>query len=854
MVMFGGYEPDECSEVLASIDGVLVSPGGGGYLVRFCGAGDGNPDQDTGWRQAVIEVSLTAGVHTLQVGGYDSKKTYFDEATRIYFDDIVVEFLDETPGTEAVCNDGVDNDGDGLADCLDSDCAGSDACSGSTTLVSASFASTSEGFGYSDDAFRGTSQPQYASGSYEAAEGYSGGGLKVVLGGVDTTLRNGMSGGWSKTFTVSKAGNVSISLRYRLIHAGDFEPDECSKVLVTLDGVLISAGSYDYIMQYCGVGDGSQSQDSGWRLVELSVPLDVGTHTMAIGGYLSKKTFNNEFANLFLDDVHIVQDNVGSLYVDDFQDGVPNGWTVVDDSGKNSDWRVSQGKYTQFAELVDGWDLSAHLGSYAFVNDAAGAFDRSDYLVAARVRSLTEISELRDDVGLMIRYIDRSNYLRLSISKMQGFIRLEKKVNGVFTTIAFSGRPPALGSTINVKAYVLGEQLLVYVNDDPLFSVSDPDLGIGHPLSSGTVALYAQGKAEFDNVMIGMLDDVPRVVISTPRAYSVVGTDKAPQPSQINASAVALNVPSGGGVRFILDSGAFCDDYSTPYTTIGCPAESGFADVFPGEHRLEAIIIDSAGQPVMDSMGLDRDVNERIAVGGKYLVMIGDSITNGVGDNSDNLAIGTQNDAANGKNLNRGIAPILNDLLGDYVSELVVVQNEGLGGTTSQHGWGRLDSTIARHIKPQIVESIWLILFGTNDSASTINLPDGSDCSESDFLNNEPSCNGTYKYYLRELIMDLKAAGGVPLIGKVPYAKNVPQNQITLIQKYNIVVDQLTIDNNLQANPPDFFNYFLNNQNSAFFDNVHPNGIGYGAMADMWICNMIPGVFSGSKPSFCSGY
>jgi lysophospholipase L1-like esterase len=799
----------------------------------------------------VIEVSLAAGVHTLRVGGYNSKKTYSDEVTRVYFDDILIEALSGIPETETVCDDGIDNDGDGLTDCADPDCSASGACSGSTTLVSASFSSSSDGFSYADDVFRAASQPQYASGNYSAAGGYSGGGLRVVLGGADNTVREKISGGWSKTITVSRAGNVTINLRYRLIHGGDFEPDECSEVLAAADGVLISEGPYEYIQRYCGTGDGSPPQDSGWRQILLTVPLSVGTHTIAVGGYLNKKSYSNEIAEIYFDDIVIVQDNVDAFYVDDFQDGTPNGWTVVNDSGKSSNWQVSQGKYAQLTDRVDGWDLSAHLGSYAYLNNAA-AFSRSNYFATARMRSLPSISGLRDDVGLMIRYVDRDNYIRLSISKMQGFVRLEKKISGTFTTLAFSGRPPALGSTIDVKAYAAGDKLLIYLNNVPLFSVADADLGSGRPLSSGSVALYVQSQAEFDNVMIGLLDTVPKVVISAPMDHSVVATDKASQPRTLNASAVALNVPPGGGVRFILNSTTFCDDYSAPYSTVACSAGSGFANVSTGDHRIEAIIINSSGQPLADPKGMDRDANEGIAAGGKYLVMMGDSITNGVGDNSDNPSIGTQNNSANGKNLNRGIAPSLNDLIGGYVSGLVTVQNEGLGGTTSQQGWSRLDSTISRHIKAQIAGSIWLVLFGTNDSAATINLPDGSDCSETDFINNVPSCTGTYKYYLREIILDLKANGSIPLIAKVPYAKSAPQNQLDLIQKYNLAVGQLAAEHDLPAGPPDFYTYFRDHQSSAFFDNLHPNGLGYGAMARMWSCSLIPGVISGTTPAYCS--
>jgi hypothetical protein len=232
LVHSGDFEPDECSEVLVAVDGALVSDGPNEFLARYCGLGDGNPAQDTGWRQAVVEVALGAGSHTVTVGGYLNKKTYFNEVTDIYFDEILITTDVILPEYETHCSDGIDNDGDGLTDCEDPDCWGDPVCSDPVTLVWASFDSSSDGFAYGDDTFRGTSQPAYASGNYAATGGYSGGGVRVALGGVDNTVRNRMSGGLSTTFLVNYDDVVLVTLRYRLVHAGDFEPDECSEVLV----------------------------------------------------------------------------------------------------------------------------------------------------------------------------------------------------------------------------------------------------------------------------------------------------------------------------------------------------------------------------------------------------------------------------------------------------------------------------------------------------------------------------------------------------------------------------------------------------------------------------------------------
>ena len=172
---------------------------------------------------------------------------------------------------ETVCDDGIDNDSDGLTDCDDPDCFGVDGCG--TTILSATFDTDSSGFTYQDDTFRSTSNPGYASGNYDSSGGYSGGGLHVALGGVDNNTINGMSGGWTQSFVVNGDDTVNVTLWYRLVFFGDYEPDECGQALVAIDGQLLSPGSGDYLEQFCGFGDGNPTQDSGWQQVTLEVPL-----------------------------------------------------------------------------------------------------------------------------------------------------------------------------------------------------------------------------------------------------------------------------------------------------------------------------------------------------------------------------------------------------------------------------------------------------------------------------------------------------------------------------------------------------------------------------------------------------
>ncbi len=117
-------------------------------------------------------------------------------------------------------------------------------------LFVASFNNGSDGFSYQDDAFHGTNQPGYASGSYEASGGVNGGGLRVYLGGLNDNVINNMSGGWNRTFTLSNPKEVIVSFYCQLNQASEYESDEYSQALFSIDGVLYGLEDHDYLAQF----------------------------------------------------------------------------------------------------------------------------------------------------------------------------------------------------------------------------------------------------------------------------------------------------------------------------------------------------------------------------------------------------------------------------------------------------------------------------------------------------------------------------------------------------------------------------------------------------------------------------
>jgi hypothetical protein len=178
-----------------------------------------------------------------------------------------------------------------------------------TVLIDAHFDSSSDGFSYQDDTFRGTSQPAYASGTRVASGGFSGGALRVRLGGIDESdITSGMSGGWRRTFTLAESADVTLTFRYNLIQTPHYEAGEFSQVNATLDGSPLGAApGTDHFVSISGDGEGGPPREVGWHFQTNRLgTLGAGTHTLVFGGFNNQKTSANESTDAFIDDVRVV--------------------------------------------------------------------------------------------------------------------------------------------------------------------------------------------------------------------------------------------------------------------------------------------------------------------------------------------------------------------------------------------------------------------------------------------------------------------------------------------------------------------------------------------------------------------
>ena len=282
-----------------------------------------------------------------------------------------------------------------------------------------------------------------------------------------------------------------------------------------------------------------------------------------------------------------------------------------------------------------------------------------------------------------------------------------------------------------------------------------------------------------------------------------------PGPELRVSASVCLNsaLYPGWGVKFKLDGGLARTVTSPPYETV-------YAGVAPGDHSVEAFIVNSSGAEVSGSRKYDSVSSFGV---GDYFVAIGDSITAGSRDTdlSDNAS-------EDGRNNEGGFTPILNDLLTQAKGYPHTVEMEGISGYTSAQGLARLPLVLERHPFAEF----FLILYGTNDASGMFPVPSGLGLSPGN-----TGYPGSFKDNLQQIINMINLDNRNAFLSKAPYTRSSAFN--ASIQKYNQVITNLADNNGITVTPPDFYTFFEANP-GQLSDTVHPTSVGYRSMATMW--------------------
>ena len=358
----------------------------------------------------------------------------------------------------------------------------------------------------------GTSSPsnsvctQVPSGSTGSTGGTSGGSS---TGGTSGTSGGSSTGGTTPTVSYigSKWKNYKLSVSLRPQNSGDvgimfryldmdnyyrFLWDADSKVFrleERVNGVLkvlasrsdsLTAGGLYPIELYAN-GSTLTAYLSGKSLFSVS---DTTLTEGQIALYTASSA-NAGFDNLVVTD--LPSGNI--LLQDNFSSTAFGGWTVIDEAANGpSRWSISGGLLVQ-SSAIGSTASGDTIGTFALFTQSSW----TDYRLSLTMKSTDD-----DGIGVMFRVKDDKNYYRFSWHREGGSRRLEKRVNGTFTTLASQTAAYTIGQNYSVTIVAQGTTLQVSLDGQMVFSVTDSSF------NRGTIALHSRWNrgAIFDNVLV----------------------------------------------------------------------------------------------------------------------------------------------------------------------------------------------------------------------------------------------------------------------------------------------------------------------------------------------------------------
>jgi lysophospholipase L1-like esterase len=274
------------------------------------------------------------------------------------------------------------------------------------------------------------------------------------------------------------------------------------------------------------------------------------------------------------------------------------------------------------------------------------------------------------------------------------------------------------------------------------------------------------------------------------------------------------SLTSGQGIRLTLDGGTAnggsqVDIYSGTFATT-------FTNISVSPHTVDAYVIDQNQQIVGGLLTHDQATEVGI---GEYYVAMGDSITEGFADD-----IPSDDISQDGRTTGGGFEPILADSLANSLGHPAVVYDEGIGGDSSIDGIDQTQRVLQKYRDATHI----LIMYGTNDVE-----PTGQGLHPGD-----AGYAGSFKENMQRIINDVKSAGKIAVLAKLPPNYSAP-NRDADMQAYNVVIDELVTENGIPITPPDFHSYFAAHPDQLV-NGLHPNGLGYQAMAQLWLDALNP--------------
>lgn len=179
----------------------------------------------------------------------------------------------------------------------------------------------------------------------------------------------------------------------------------------------------------------------------------------------------------------------GVAYYDTFDNRQLSGWVASDDANWTvTDEGVLRGQSTT-SDDTDQKNAVEKPGTYM----VAGNTDWDDFEYTLRI----ETNE-NNAAGTLFRYVDDNNYYQFTIDKESGYVRLVKKIDGVYSLLQNKIYTYPIGRSIDLKITVVGSSIRVTLDNAVVFDVTDTSL------LKGKIGVYSRGTdpAFFDDVAV----------------------------------------------------------------------------------------------------------------------------------------------------------------------------------------------------------------------------------------------------------------------------------------------------------------------------------------------------------------
>jgi lysophospholipase L1-like esterase len=504
-------------------------------------------------------------------------------------------------------------------------------------------------------------------------------------------------------------------------------------------------------------------------------------------------------------------------FIDRFSDGDNFGWAIVDNATFNapSNWAVVDNIYREnsgeayydgagiHGQTSDGFEI----GTYSLLTSDGftSPFGPLDLRLELR-------SEGIGIIGAMFGFQDDDNYYRFSLSKREGYRKLEKKVGGIFKEISTSTQSYTPNDWMSLRIIHQNGVIIIYLDGEKIAAAND------NTFSGGRIALWTgrNTASEFDDIIVFDAPSEPIIGLVSPVEYFVGSS------GLVIAEAVTNGVGSIGGVEFVADEGTGSEIVApgilvTPSDPSLSPYYSAQFDfISPGEHEIKAYLLNSGIERLTAIEAVD--IADFIGVNGINLSAFGDSIT--TGDPGDDWPF--DDISADTRNTSGGYEPVLNDEISSvYPDKPVSVIDEGTSGDRIWEGAAKVATIVSRNPEAQAL----LVMFGTNDALRSIPT-DPDDFKEQLSIICDTAILGGKKVFI---------ATPPPIDGTGTWATTRNQR----LSEFSNKIDELIFEYG-QSSPGQVFagpNFFDDPDATPIQispDKIHPTGQGFIEMGVQW--------------------